>query len=256
MPRRGCDNAMNVQTRLQNVADLVENNQYAQATKEIVWLWNHMLEEDKSYSGVRGSYLIDWMKRVAELDESARREFTSLRDELIPEVESANPDINVVMDWFTLSDKLLGDNETIGRWIDRLVEFGEEPMVLRVMRGSVHIWLCDQSRWADAGRLLEPGSLLIARNRLRLEESKHSFQLDDETRRALKDMHLVELVRFHASYLAANRDDEAWLVLELILDEFDYDSACIAIRESAQNAGVMSDRHERVMREYNQRGSK
>jgi hypothetical protein len=247
---------MNVQTRFQNVADLVENNQYAQATKEIVWLWNHMLEEDKAYYGVRGSYLVDWMKRVAELDESAKREFTSLRDLLSPDIESKNPDINVVMDWFTLSNKLLGDSEAIGCWIDHLIGIEEESMVLRVMRDSIHTWLCNHNRWTDAGRLLEPGSLLIAKKRLRIEENRHDHGFDEETRRTLIDKHLTEFVRFHASYLAANRDDEAWLVLELILDEFDYDSACIAIRETAQNAGVMSDRHERVMREYNQRSSK
>lgn len=244
---------MNIQERFQNVADLVENNQYAQATKEIVWLWNHMLEEDKAYSGVRGSYLIDWMKRVAELDESAKREFAKLRDELIPEVESANPDIAVVMDWFKLSDRLFDDHEAIGHWVDRLVGFDEEPKVLRVMQGSVHTWLCDQSRWADAGRLLEPSSLLIARKRLRLEEDAHNCQLDDETRQALNSMYLVELVRFHVSYLAARRDDEAWLVMGLILDGFNYESACVAIREFAQAAGVLSERHETVMREYNQK---
>ena len=244
---------MNIQERLQNMADLVESKQYAQATKEIVWLWNHMLEEDKAYSGVRVSYLIDWMKRVAELDESAKREFTRLRDLLSPEVESKNPDMSVVMDWFALSNKLLGDNEAIGCWVDRLVGIDEESMVLRVMRGSIHTWLCNQSRWTDAGRLLEPGALLMARNRLRIEEDIHNGQFNDETRRALRDMHLAELVRFHVSYLAARRDDEAWLLLELILDSFDYDSACVVIRDSALKAGVLSDRHESVMREHEQK---
>lgn len=237
-----------MKARLQRVADMVENNEYVQATKELKWLWNHMLDEDKSYSGVRGSYLVGWMKHVAEHDESAMREFTNLRDELQSKVERENPDFESVIDWFTLSDGLLGDNKAIGIWVDRLISFEKETDVFKIMRSTIHSWLCNQNRWQDAGGILEAGSLLIAKNRLQAEENIHDNQLSDESRSALNKMHLVELARIHASLLAAHRDDEAWSAAELILEYFEYDDASVVIRDIVKKAGVESAKHDVILK--------
>ena len=63
-------------------------------------------------------------------------------------------------------------------------------------------------------------------------------------------MRLNELARFHASYLAANRDDEAWEIADLLLGNFDKNQACIAIQETARIAGVESVKHEQMVRDY------
>ena len=170
---------MNVQERFKNAAGLVESGEYTEATSELTWLWNHMLEEDKAFGGVRSSYLVSWMKRLAELDQEAHQTFKALRDKLTPRLEPGSTDYAPIMDWFTLSDKLLEDHSTIGSWVDGLLASENEPFELRIMKGTILSWMTNQGRWADAGRILEPGAIVVARARLRIEEEKHNDQQND-----------------------------------------------------------------------------
>lgn len=243
MMGRGCEFTMNANERFHNAAGLVQDGQYADATKELVWLWDHMVQEDRALSGVRSSYLVGWMKRLADLDEDARHEFVKIRDGLTPELEKDDPDIYLVKDWFTLSRDLLEDDDSIKAWIDGLLSMDADPLVLKALRKPIHMWLCKHGRWTDAGKLLEPGSLLVARVRLQVEVEKHRTQFSEETRLTLTEIHLRDLVLAHASYLAAGRDEEAWAIVETTLELFDKEQACVAICEIAKEAGVLSQRH-------------
>lgn len=234
---------MNAQERFHYAVDLVKQGDYADATREMVWLWDHMLEEDRSLAGVRRSYLVDWMRRLAGLDENAQQQFTALRDKLTPEIDRDDPDFHLLMDWLTLSDELLDDEISIGRWIDRLLAMDEMPPALKLLGSQIRSWLCEHDRWADAGRLQEPSSILIAQTRLDVEREKYGFDANDELRKAFSRHRLINLVNAHVSYLAARRDDEAWAVADLILDIFDHERAYKAICEAVRLAGVESKRH-------------
>lgn len=190
------------------------------------------------------------MKHLADLDEGARHEFARLRDRLTPETEKDDPDYHLIMDWFTLSQDLLEDDDSINAWIDRLLSMDTAPSILGALRNPIHAWLCKHDRWVDAGKLLEPGSLLVARVRLDVEEEKHGTRLADETRRALSEIRLRDLVLAHASYLAAGRDEEAWTIVVTTLELFDEERACIAICEVARTAGVFSQRHANLGRKH------
>jgi len=244
---------MNARERFDHATQLVEAGEYADATRELVWLWDHMLDEEPSLYGVRGSYLVGWMKHLADLDENARCEFTALRDKLTHEIHKDSPDLHVVADWFNLNDKLLEDHDSIGKWIDRLLSTDPEPDLMRVFRKTIHKWLCSHARWADAGRLLEPGSLIIARARLEAENEKHESRHTKEIRQSLAEIRLSDLAREHASFLAAGRDEEAWAIAKTAVEVFDSEQACNAIREMAQLAGVESEQHSRLG--MKQRGS-
>jgi len=234
---------MNVQERFQHAADLVNSGEYPEATSELLWLWNHMLDEDKSYFGVRSSYLATWMKRLAELDERARNEFMSMRDKLVQDITVENPDFQLFMDWLTLCERVPDDNESIERWVDRRMSDGGGPLALRPVRVPILSWLQTNGRWADAGKLLEPGSVAVAKVRLEIEQDRHNDTFDDELKYAIMSGLFERLLFMHISYLAADREDEAWLIVDVLLESWEADESRSAICRAVIDAEVSSSRH-------------
>lgn len=222
---------MDVRERFQHAANLVESGNYPEATTEFVWLWDHMLDEDKSFAGVRGSYLIAWMKRLMDLHEDACMQFTILRDKLVPRIAPGSTDYMPVMDWFTLSNNLLDDHSAISAWVDELLASESEPLEVRLMRSTILSWLFEQARWEDAGNLLEPGQVVAAQMRLDVERERHTEQFDDETLKILRENRLKSLAKTHLSYLAANRIDESQLIKELMIELFGVDQTQSMLQE-------------------------
>ena len=228
---------MDVRERFQNAADLVKKGQYHKATDEFIWLWNHMLDEDKSFTVVRYSYLIGWMKRLMELHEDAQVRFTALRDQLTPRFEPGSTDYRPISDWFTLCNNLLEDHSAIATWVDELLACESKPLELRIMRGTIISWMFEQDRWKDAGELLDPGPVVAAEARLSEEREKYNDEFNEETRNALRENRLKSMAMKQLCYDAAGRIEESQLTMELMIELFGNDQTQSMIQDLTKERG-------------------
>lgn len=228
---------MDVRERFQHAVSLVESGNYSQATSELTWLWNHMLDEDKSFAAVRSSYLISWMKRLMELHDDARVQFTAIRDNLTPYLEPGSTDYKPIMDWFALSNKLLADHDSIAAWVDEILASDRESLELRLMRGTIFSWLSEQGRWEDAGGLLGPGSVVAAEERLTEEREKYDESTDEEIRKLLRERRLKLLTEKYHAYHSANRIDESRLIKELMVELHGNDQAQTVLQSMIKGNG-------------------
>lgn len=74
------DGVVDVQARMELAKALVLKGEYAKATDEYAWLWEHMLEHEPAMVGVRGSFMVSDMQRLASKDAGARKRFVELRE--------------------------------------------------------------------------------------------------------------------------------------------------------------------------------
>lgn len=143
----------NLQARLSLARILVQRGLDDEATGEFAWLWEHSLEVNPSWVGVRSSFLIAALVPLVKRSAHARERFAALR-------ETAEADLaSSYRDWVTLSG-VLGDEEKVLAWLKTV-----EPAVARnlgALRDQGTLWMIERNEaWATLGRLIdEPLQLL------------------------------------------------------------------------------------------------
>lgn len=98
--------------RGQLARELASRREYAEALEHYLWCWDHGLEHSQSYVGVRGSFLLSAMARLAEQYAPAREAMVERRDVLERRVLAGELEFRVVAD-FTAMSKNMGEQERL-----------------------------------------------------------------------------------------------------------------------------------------------
>ena len=243
---------MTMNERVSHARDLVRSNMYDQATQEYLWLWDHMLEHERSMYGVRLSFMVGDMQRLAAAYPPAEEAFTALRDRLTEKLENGQRDRENLIDWLTLNIRLLEDDEAVAQWVDRIKDRESGLDTLKSMGTIVQGWLLEQERWETAGLVLAEADKVIERSRSqRRSMDEHAFSMMDESVSArLKSRADLEEIQknaqIHAAYLAAKRTADAWSIYEALLEDYDHEAVQVAICQAAARAQVIEGRHREI----------
>lgn len=213
--RDGPKGTVDIQARLELARSLARTGKYREATDEFLWLWEHMLEHDRSFYGVRLSFMASYMEDLAAKHAGAKRKFTELRDRTAQAIEGEKIDPDDLVDWVTLNE-VVGDTEATLTWFDKVkAQARWRPLVKRVARRLQEL-LIEGGRWADIGRLYtDPIGEIEREHALNAMRPKHDPPevLSDEQRKYIEDMPNRMLREkagiIYAGLLAARREDEA-----------------------------------------------
>jgi thioredoxin 1 len=199
-----------------------------EALEVFAWLWEHALEVEPAWVGVRGSYLLDALQPLVERSSQARERFGRFRDE----AETTAP-----ADFISLN-QLLGQNGRTLAWL-RGMAAGQVPAGTLTMHADAFLSLIERREdWAIVGRsLCDPVAdfeLAIERHRQMAAELPPGFPADQ-----LESM-LSALSRFQvgrAEFLlralhASGRLEEARSIEQLARSTDDTEAMIAAIARS------------------------
>ncbi len=203
------------------------------ALSNIEWLWVHGAEKSPSYSGVRLSFLVSTMQKLAGRHEPARDSFGRFLDSAQAEVDAGHVSFEVWRDWLGLC-KVSGAESRIDGWYeahrdpDGSIDAGRYCKAGWIAE-SLFEHLARAGRYADAGRLYRwPTACLeeaIAFDQMIAEASADGAsgaairviealgRDDDRLRRKASTL--------SAALIAADRLDEAREVARLLLGRLD-----------------------------------
>lgn len=227
---------INVHARIDFAKSLIRDKKFDQATEEFLWLWEHMLEHDEAFSGVRVSFMASDMARLSEQYEPAKVAFTKLRDGARKEMDEGDGSHDVIVDWFTLCT-IVGDENGKLAWFDKAKLDQENSDMISNMDYLLFDLLVKHKRWADTGFLeADP----VARVRSRIDMDKHMsqmqqshVQLNTGTEAIIKKIRNESLLKCLAQHygccLAAGLDEEAIEIANIFLDYRDNPDARIAL---------------------------
>jgi len=205
-----------IRGRLDLASALLLSGELSAATQEYCWLWNHMLEHDEAFIGVRLSFMTFDMTALAESFQPAREAFTALREQTAVRLSSAAPRATDRVDWIVLN-RVLDDNDRTLVWFEQA---RTDPSALRLSAAAVHELeelLLSRRRWSDVA-IFYPDPIAS------LQEQAGMLTMDVPNIPDLPeqpDFHAIHLrmfsdftARLYAALLAAGRDDEARSVAE------------------------------------------
>lgn len=244
----GSDN-MGMRDRFLHARGLARSGEWVAATDEFVWLWNNVLENEPAMHGVRVSFMASDMQELATQSEHARTAFTALRDGLTEKLENGETTRSNLTDWLVLSTKILGDDESVRAWVDRIWERPTGPQTLRAMGHIIDGWLIEQGEWTKAGVVQPPAAKFIAWQRGMLQsrfEGDHGPEVAAMLKESADRGHIGRFATYHAACLAAGRDEDAWKVAEALLTDFPRDDARAALCRDALQAGAVRARHAEI----------
>ena len=227
---------INVHARMDFAKSLISDKKFDQATKEFLWLWEHMLEHDEAFYAVRLSFLAGDMARLSEQYEPAKVAFTKLRDAARKEMDAGSEIRDVILDWFTLCE-ILDDNNEILAWFDKAKLDQENSDMISNMDYLLFDLLVKHKRWADTGFL---EVVPVARAQSSIDMNKRLFamdqgddQFDAEFNAMIAKTSNEELMKNlpqqYACCLAAELDEEAIEIANIFLDYRDNPDARIAL---------------------------
>lgn len=220
--------------RYRRAEALVEEDQFEEATRELCWLWSHMLEVDPPMSGVRSSYMANTISKLVGAYPPARSVFSSLRDA----AERVGTPL-AIGDWVVLNE-ILGEPEKTLAFFDSAKARTDVREVLWFASYRITLLLLERQRWSDAGVLVHSP---LDELRFGWECISMSMREGTEDRRdefvALNTASFRKIAaRLNATLRAAGRVVEADAVLEEALRLDDSEALRAAIREFANRAGV------------------
>jgi thiol-disulfide isomerase/thioredoxin len=127
--------------RFRLARELMVRGEYPDAAKHALWCWEHSLEADRAFVGVRHSYLVALLKDLVFLVPSLQDRLVELRET----AEHTNPD-----DFLSLN-VVLGSPERTLAWFERV---RNKERGLERHRELVEL-LVERNRWADLGELFQ-----------------------------------------------------------------------------------------------------
>lgn len=157
-----------VNGRFQLAKELVERGKFEEAVGHFAWLWEHSLEHEPAWLGVRSSFMIQALDPLVKAHQPARERFEQLR---------AIADFG---DWVTLSVLLEHEDEIVARVAKMTNEEAErvglfdEPHVLEVLEAH--------SSLAQYGRLLTEPKRRLSEEKARFLEMTRDEELPAEMR--------------------------------------------------------------------------
>lgn len=237
-----------VEAREQLAKHLVVLGKHEEAAREFVWLWRNIPEMDPAKSGVRASFMASDMERVAQADEGAKRIFAEVRDETERRLKADERNWDDLGDWLVLN-RVVADAPRSLAWVDRVKDSEEGLRTLRRLSYLVDDLLLENERWADFGLILLDPVGRVKRDHARIKQTLEMMgdRLDEEV---LAQFHDLQRSTFretagmiHAGLLAAQRDQQAWDVVEAALELDDSADMRHEIARAALRADVARERH-------------
>lgn len=238
-PRPQPGEKADMQARLSLARDLINQRKLDDATDEFVWLWNHMLEHQPSMHGVRLSFMASDMKRLAEAHAPAKKAFTELRDALTPAVNGENPQREQVADWMELC-KIVGDDAVVMDWFPKALD---NRIARSLLERSWHELFAIFAQNNRAGELIKlfPDPMAEADRQIkRLDHMAEQIARADfpedrrkEMQEPLSRLRNSNLARLYAVCLAADRDDDATNIAEMLLKIEGNESAGVELAHAA-----------------------
>ncbi|MFG0314262.1 MAG: hypothetical protein ACF8LL_08765, partial [Phycisphaerales bacterium] len=157
-------------------------------------------------------------------------------------------------DWLVLNIRLLEDDQAIEDWVQRIKDSETAGNTIRSMGRLLQEWLFKHGYWKLAGESLRSASTVIAREKQMRELTGDRMyeDLDEELAAQVRDHQQMSEIQNqaqnHAAYLAAGRDDDAWELLDWMLEVYPKESVAREVAHVVQSAGVMRDRHEKLLK--------
>ncbi len=202
-------------SKLSRARQFVEEKRDEEALELFAWLWEHSLEIQPSWVGVRSSFLIQALEPLLERSRNARARFRKLRNALAQPI-----DRNALHDFITLN-QALGEEDLTLNWLRALVPADAEKLEIHMNHRL--LTLIEQHReFALFGGLIKNGRAI-------LEAHQHRFELvrasapKDMPKKAIKEG-LATFERYGRrlsalllkSLRAAGREEEASSLAPLV----------------------------------------
>lgn len=150
-----------VRAKLDGARDMLHGEKYDEATEAYVDLWEHMLEEQPAYYGVRLSFMVEEMKMLVEAHEPALEAFKAIRDRNEQELKSGNLDWSVLTDWVHLNG-VIGDTDATMAWVERIAKRDNASATLNRFADEITEQASVSQRW-DMVALAIPNPVTNAR---------------------------------------------------------------------------------------------
>lgn len=219
---------------------LAREGRHAEALEEYLWCFDHGLEHDRSYAGVRVSFLLRSIVQLGASYPPAREALEERRDELGEAAGRGLCSPDEVRDFAALNRVLEEPERTLDLY-DRLadIEGLTEARRLELRRGMAHMvvdMLLEKRRYEEVLELT--GDVDQALEQARFRQEWHLENGDEDTAAIMKRISVEKLVKNYEALVGSRtRDEEAMAYAERIL-EFDPTAATRqALAEAAARAG-------------------
>ncbi len=239
--RVGKDGKVDIQERM-TIARELSRGEPGLAAEEYEWLWNNMLEHEPAMVGVRLSFMVNDMQRLAAKDVAAKKRFTVMRDAVEKKADADKDDVAARADWVALNEVLRDDDRTLA-WYDRVKDDGDSrPQVERTTYNLQQLFK-KHKRWADLGRMsrdpmgdARQATMMLSMNMGEGEEREQMKEFaQNHARSSISDL--------YAGLLAAGREKDADKVAGVLLKSLDDAASRRALVSAALEAGQAKERH-------------
>ncbi len=248
---------VDIQARLELARALVSNNELDEAAEEFAWLWDNMLIHQPSMVGVRLSFMVSDMRRLAESHPPAAAVFTKLRDGYQSKINKGSASRKSVSDWVHLNS-VIGDDEATLKWYDKNKDQQRMRESVEYIRGEVFELLIERDRWSDAGEVLRDPVGLAKQSQRRLEMREFPASIPAQQLASIKAMmrkgFTSDLSQYYGACLAAGREKSAKKVAQILIEEQGSAEAHFALIETALWAQQARPQHLKWLDEADEAG--
>jgi thioredoxin 1 len=241
--RVGEDGKVNIKDRM-DIARKLSRSDPKLAAQEYAWLWDNMLEHDQAFYGVRLSFMVSDMKRLADQDEGAKAEFVKLRDAAEAKLKNKTATRDTLVDWIQLNQVVDDDDRTLA-WYDRVKNDSGAARDIKRNERELRRIFQEKKRWADMGRMYKNPERdargHIDQNQMmeKMAPAEHAAEMKRYAQNEVR----TSLATMHAALLAAERDEEAQAVADMLLEFSDTPESRQALVSTALEAGQARASH-------------
>lgn len=235
-----------VQGRYRLAQSLMRTEAYAEAMEHLVWLWDHSIEHEPAFVGVRGSFMLSTIEELCAMHPPAKAAFMERRDAAERTLSEGGTDWQVAWDFVALNESFGEPARTLA-WFDANKDDATKAGLLDRVGSRLVPLLLEHERWADAGRLLsEPVQMAQATLPMQVRMFDANPDLEEQTvERILGDLALRH-ANEHAALFAAERDREAMRMAMLVANHLG-NRGRLALARTALRAGVVRPIHLRLI---------
>lgn len=244
------DGKVDVQSRL-NLARALSQSSPKEAADEYEWLWDNMVKYQPSMVGVRGSFMVSDMQRLADNNEDAKARFTKMRDGLEAKLKAKDATSETLRDWMDLNN-VVGDDDRTVAWYDRVKA---DPAAKRDIQGAYRLkqLLRERGRWADLGKITTNPVAEAKQSTMILTVASAREDGDKGHDEMMKNHARMSVAQLYAGLLAAEREKDADKVAKVLLDKLDDAASRRMLVQTAIEAHQPRRRHAALLDEADQK---
>lgn len=201
---------LNPSTRQMIGEELVHDGQYAAALHHFLWCFDHGLEHDPEYVGLRNTALIFRLAGLAQVYPPAREALLERRDRAAARLRAGEHDYTAAMDVTAINHELGDDAPTLALF-DELAAHDPPPQqVLGVLFTEIRDQLLAQQRYADVLQMLGDVDAFVAARFADYEEILQTSQTNpDAVSPGSERVYVIEVLGEVYEALVGARQDGA-----------------------------------------------